>query len=65
MDAQPGSTENLRRKLGCAVRHIHANIGAFTPNELEEIVRERLIDAKAIPAELRTDYVRYRLGLTK
>ncbi|MDG7022960.1 MAG: hypothetical protein JRN45_00405 [Nitrososphaerota archaeon] len=65
MDAQPGSAENLRRKLGCAVRHIHANVGAFTPDELEATVKERLIDAAAVPTELRTDYVRCRLGLTK
>ena len=65
MDAQPGSTENLRRKLGCAIRHIYANVGAFTPDELEEMVRERLIDAAAVPTELRTDFVRYKLGLTK
>ena len=65
MDAQPGSTESLRRKLGCAVSHIHRNVGAFTPNELEEMVRERLIDAATVPTELRTDYVKYKLGLTK
>ena len=65
MDAQPGSIENLRRKLGCAIRHIHANVGAFTPDELEEMVRERLIDAATVPTELRTDFVRYKLGLTK
>ena len=65
MDAQAGSAENLHRRLGCAVRHIYANVGAFTPNELEEMVRERLIDAAAVPTELRTDFVRYKLGLTK
>ena len=41
MDAQPGSTEDLRRKLGWAVRHFRANLGAFTPGELEEMVREK------------------------
>ena len=65
MDAQPGSIENLRRKLVCAIRHIYANVGAFTPDELEEMVRERLIDAATVPTELRTDFVKYKLGLTK
>ena len=65
MDAQPGSTKNLRRKLGWAVRHVRANVGAFTPAEPGEMVRERLIDAATAPTELRTDYARYKLGLTK
>ncbi|MDG7011578.1 MAG: hypothetical protein JRN11_06025 [Nitrososphaerota archaeon] len=65
MDAQLGSTENLCRKLGWAVRHIRANLGAFTPGELEEMVREKLIEAKEVPMELRTDHVKWRLGLTK
>jgi hypothetical protein len=55
MSARPDGAENLRRKLDCAIRHIRANIGAFTPNELEEMVREKLIDAGAVPTELRTD----------
>jgi hypothetical protein len=65
MSARPDGAENLRRKLDCAIRHIRANVGAFTPKELEEMVRERLIDAGAVPTELRTDFVRHRLGLTK
>ena len=49
--------------LGWAVRHIRANLGAFTPEELEDMVREKLIEAKEVPAELSTDHVKWRLGL--
>lgn len=65
MDAQQVSAENLRRKLGCVIKHIHANLGVFTPDELEEMVREKLIEAKEVPAELRTDYAKWRIGLSK
>ncbi|MDG7012135.1 MAG: hypothetical protein JRN17_03500 [Nitrososphaerota archaeon] len=65
MDTQLGNTENLRRKLSWAVRHINANVGAFTPSELEKIVGEKLVDAATIPTEPRTNYARYKLGLTK
>lgn len=65
MSARPEGAENLRRKLDCAIRQIRRNISAFSPDELEEMVRERLIDARAVPAELRTDFVRHKLGLRK
>ncbi len=52
-------------QLESALRHIYQNVAAFSPTELEEMVREKLIDAKRIPPELRTNFVRYRLGLRK
>jgi hypothetical protein len=57
--------EGSNGKLEMALNHIRANIGAFTPRELEEMVRQRLIDARVVPAELRTDFVRRRLRLRK
>ena len=65
MSAGPYCVERTQRKLDFAVRQICRNISAFSPYELEEMVRERLIDPKVVPPELRTRYVRYRLGLTK
>ena len=57
--------ERVQKKLDFAVRQIYRNISAFSPEELEEMVREKLIDPKVVPPELRTSSVRYRLGLTK
>jgi hypothetical protein len=65
MSVQLDGSDALRRKLDFAVRQICRNISAFSPEELEEMVREKLIDPKAVPPELRTQGVRYRLGLTK
>ena len=65
MSAGPYCVERTQRKLDFAVRQICRNISAFSPYELEEMVRERLIDPKVVPPELRTRYVRYMLGLTK
>ena len=47
------------------VRRIRRNISAFSPEDPEDIVRHKLVEPKVVPAELRTDYVRYRLRLTK
>ena len=62
-----GSTdlEKPGRKLESAVRHIYENLAAYTPRELEQMVREKLIEAKRIPPELRTEFVRRKLGLRK
>ncbi len=57
--------EEVEKKLNSAVRHIRANIGTFSPRELEDMVNERLVDARSVPPELRTDLVRYRVGLKK
>ena len=65
MSAEPDGVEKIRRKLDLAVRQIRRNISAFSPDDLEEMVRHRLIDAKTVPAELRTDFVRRKLGLRK
>jgi hypothetical protein len=65
MDAQPSGTENLRAKVDCAVRHLRRNISAFSPEDLEDMVRHKLMEAKVVPPELRTNFVRYRLGLTE
>jgi hypothetical protein len=65
MNVEPDGDERIRRKLDFAVRQICRNISAFSREDLEEMVREKLIDAKAVPPDLRTRYVRYRLGLTK
>ena len=65
MSSQPEGTECLRKKLDCAVRHIRQNISAFSPEELEDMVRRKLIDARVVPAELRTDFVKRKLGLRK
>ena len=55
----------LHRRLDCALRLIQRNVSAFSPIELEEMVKERLIEPKSIPADLRTEFVRRRLGLRK
>ena len=65
MNVEPDGTERIRRKLDFAIRQICRNISAFSPEELEEMVREKLIDPKAVPPDLRTPNVRYKLGLTK
>ena len=65
MNFESAGVERIQRKLDFAVRVISRNISAFSPEELEEMVRENLIDPKAVPPELRTRYVRYTLGLTK
>ncbi len=52
-------------QLESAIRHIYQNVAAFTPMELEEMVKEKLIDARRIPPDLRTNFVRYRLGPSK
>jgi hypothetical protein len=57
--------EDLEKKLESAMRHIRANVGTFSPMDLEDMVNERLIDARSVPPELRTELVRYRLGLKK
>ncbi len=54
---------NIRRKLEFAVRQIHRNISAYSPDDLEEMVRYRLIEARVVPAELRIDFVRHKIGL--
>jgi hypothetical protein len=65
MAAEPVSVERIQKKLDLAVRQICRNISAFSPEDLEEMVRERLIDPKTVPPDLRTLNVRYRLDLTK
>ena len=65
MSVEPDAIGRTQRKLDLAVRQICRNISAFSPEDLEEMVRERLIDPKVVPPELRTRYVRYMLGLTK
>ena len=65
MSVEPDDAERVQRKLDFAVRQICRNDSAFSPEELEEMVKERLIDPKTVPPELRTQNVRYRLGLTK
>ena len=65
MTVEPDGVERIQRKLDLAVRQICRNISAFSPDELEVMVREKLIDPKSVPPELRTKNVRYRLGLTK
>lgn len=65
MSAERGSTEYFRQKLDCAIRQIRRNVSSFSPDDLEEMVREKLIDAKSVPPDLRTQYVRHRLGLRK
>jgi hypothetical protein len=61
----PDGVEQTQRKLDLAVRQICRNISAFSPQDLEEMVKEKLIDPKIVPPDLRTENVRYRLGLTK
>lgn len=63
--AEPDSAGHIRRKLDCAIGQIRRNVSAFSPNELEEMVREKLIDARTVPPDLRTDFVRRKLGLRK
>ena len=65
VEPEKEGTERAQRKLDFAVRQICRNISAFSPEELEEMVRERLIDPQTVPPDLRTRNVRYRLGLTK
>jgi hypothetical protein len=65
MSAEPDGDERIQRKLDCAIRQICRNISSFSPKDLEEMVREKLIDPKAIPPDLRTKNVKHRLGLTK
>ena len=65
MSVEPDGIEYLRQRLDFAVRQICRNVSAFSPEELEEMVRAKLIEAKTVPPELRTRNVKYRLGLTK
>ena len=65
MSVEPNGAERIQRKLDLAVRQICRNISAFSPEDIEEMVRGRLIDAKTVPPDLRTKSVRRRLGLTK
>ena len=65
MNVEPDGAERIRRKLDFAIRRICRNISAFSPEELEEMVREKLIDPKTVPPNLRTPNARRRLGLTK
>ncbi len=61
MSTEPDGLEYICRKLDLAVRHIRRNISAFSADDLEDMVRQRLIDARAIPTELRTDFMRHKL----
>ena len=65
MSVEPGGAERIQRKLDFAVRQICRNISAFSPKDLEEMVRVKLIDPRAVPPDLRTTNVKRRLGLTK
>jgi hypothetical protein len=65
MRVEPDGDERIQRKLDFAVRQICRNISAFSPEELEEMVKERLIEPRTVPPELRTENVKCRLGLTK
>ena len=65
MSAEPDGAEFVKEKLDCAVRQIRRNISAFAPEDLEEMVRQKLIDPRVVPTELRTRNVKYRLGLRK
>ncbi len=65
MNVPPDGVEGLNKKLESATRHIHANMAAFSAKELEEMVREKLLDAREVPADLRSDFVKHRLGLRK
>lgn len=65
MSAELESPEYFHRKLDCAIRQIRRNVSSFSPDDLEKMVREKLIDAKSVPPDLRTHYVRRRLGLRK
>ena len=65
MNFESAGVERIQRKLDFAIREISRNISAFSPQELEEMVRENLIEPKTVPPELRTSNVRYRLGLRK
>ena len=65
MSVGPDGVEPIQRKLDLAVRQICRNISAFSPEDLVEMVRGGLIEAKKVPPDLRTKNVRYRLGLTK
>lgn len=65
MSLEPDGAEPIQRKLDFAIRQICRNISAFSPEELEEMVREKLIDPQTVPPDLRTKNVKYRLGLTK
>ncbi len=65
MSAEPSSADYVRRKLNCAVCQIRRNVSAFSPAELEEMVRVKLIDATTVPPDLRTSFVRHKLGLKK
>ena len=55
----------LHRRLDCALMLIQRNVSSFSPIELEEMVKERLIEPKSVPADLRTEFVRRKLGLRK
>jgi hypothetical protein len=65
MSVEPGGAERIQRKLDFAVRHICRNISAFSPEDLEELVRAKLIDPRTVPPDLRTRNVKHRLRLTK
>ena len=65
MSVESDGLQRVQRKLDFALRQICRNISAFSPEELEEMVKERLIEPKTVPPELRTKNVRHRLGLTK
>ena len=65
MSVESDGHDRVQRKLDFSLRQICRNISAFSPQELEEMVREKLIEPKTVPPELRTKNVRRRLGLTK
>ena len=65
MAADFDGREHFQRKLEFAVRQIRRNISAFSPQDLEDMVKEKLIDPRTVPPDLRTKNVRHRLGLTK
>jgi hypothetical protein len=58
MNIEPESKEQFQKKLDCAIGQICHNISALSPENLEEMVREKLIDPKAIPPDLRTKNVK-------
>lgn len=64
--AEPEGAKRVQRRLYLAAKQISRNISAFSPEELEEMVRDELIEPKTIPPDLRTYYfVRHKIWLGK
>jgi hypothetical protein len=54
--------DDLEFLLEEAVSHIKRHLDAYSPEELEEMAFEGLIDYEDIPEDKRTEWVRSRVG---